>query len=76
VRIAEPARRHGVNDDDVLHAVRSAIRRVVMDDDLTMLIGPAVDGALLELGVLDLDGDDPVVIHAMSLRPKFYRFLR
>jgi len=76
VRIAEPARRHGVNDDDVLHAVRSAIRRVVMDEDLTMLIGPAVDGALLELGILDLDGDDPVVIHAMSLRPKFYRFLR
>jgi len=47
-----------------------------MDEDLTMLIGPAVDGALLELGILDLDGDDPVVIHAMSLRPKFYRFLR
>lgn len=46
-----------------------------MDGDLTMLIGPASDGALLEIGVLDLDGDDPVVIHAMALRPKFYRFL-
>lgn len=44
--------------------------RIVMDEDLTMLIGPAVDGRLLEVGVLDLDGDDPVVIHAMSLRPK------
>lgn len=40
-----------------------------------MLIGPAVDGRLLEVGVLDLDGDDPVVIHAMRLRPKFERFL-
>ena len=40
-----------------------------------MLIGPARDGALLEIGVLDLEGDDPVVIHAMPLRQKFYRFL-
>ena len=40
-----------------------------MDDDLTMLIGPAADGALLEIGVLDLEGEDPVVVHAMGLRP-------
>jgi hypothetical protein len=37
--------------------------------------GPASDGALLEIGVLDIDGDDPVVIHADTLRPKFYKFL-
>jgi hypothetical protein len=75
MRIAEPARKHGVSDNDALHAVRTAIRKVMMDEDLTMLIGPAMDGALLEIGVLDLDGDDPVVVHAMPLRPKFYRFL-
>lgn len=46
-----------------------------MDEDLTMLIGPASDGALLEIGVLDVEGDDPVIIHAMLLRPKFYRIL-
>lgn len=46
-----------------------------MVDDLTMLIGPATDGSLLEIGVLDIDGDGPVVIHAMALRRKFYRFL-
>ncbi len=40
-----------------------------------MLIGPASDGALLEIGVLEIDGDDPVIIHAMALRTKFYRFL-
>jgi hypothetical protein len=75
MRIGEPARRHGVTDTDITHATRTAIRRVRMDDDLTMLIGPATDGALLEIGVLDLDGWDPVVIHAMPLRPKFYRLL-
>lgn len=47
-----------------------------MDEDLTMLIGPAADGTLLEVGVLDLDGDDPVAIHAMRLRARFHRFLK
>jgi hypothetical protein len=53
-----------VGDADIWHAVRTAIRKIDMDDDLTMLIGPARDGAPLEIGVLDLNGEDPVVIHA------------
>lgn len=76
MRIGKPARKHGVADADIWHAARTAVRRVMMDEDLTMLIGPASDGALLEVGVLDLEGDDPVIIHAMPLRPKFYRILR
>ncbi len=75
MRIGGPARNHGVTDDDLQHAVRNAVRRITMGEDLTMMIGPATDGSLLEIGVLDLDGDDPVAIHAMTLRPKFYRFL-
>ena len=51
MRIGEPARRHGVPDKDIAHATRTAIRKVEMDEDLTMLIGPATDGALLEIGV-------------------------
>ncbi len=57
VRIGEPARKHGVGDTDIWHAVRNAIRKIDMDDDLTMLIGPARDGAPLEIGVLDLNGE-------------------
>ncbi len=75
MRIGEPARKHGVSDADIWHAVRNAMRWVEVDDDLTMLIGPAADGALLEIGVLDISGEDPVIIHAMALRSKFYRFL-
>lgn len=75
MRIGEPARKHGVADTDIWHAVRNAMRRITMDDDLVMLIGPACDGAPLEIGVLDFDGSDPVVIHAQQLRPKFHRFL-
>ncbi len=65
----------GIRDADIRHAVRNAMRWVDVDDNLTMLIGPAADGALLEIGVLEIVGEDPVVIHAMRLRPKFYRFL-
>jgi hypothetical protein len=47
-----------------------------MDDDLAMLIGPARDGTPLEIGIPDLNGEDPVVIHAMRLRPEFYPLIR
>jgi hypothetical protein len=52
-----------------------AMRLVSVDDDLVMLIGPRSDGALLEIGVLDIDGSGPIVIHAQPLRPKFHEFL-
>lgn len=53
MRLGKPALRHDVAEPDVLHAVRNAMRRIVMDEDLTKLIGPALDGRLLEVGVLD-----------------------
>ncbi len=62
-------------DDDIWHALRNATRKIDMDEDLTMLIGPAQDGTPLEIGVLDTSGDDPVIIHAMRLRPRFYPFI-
>jgi hypothetical protein len=70
VRIGEPARKHGISDEDIEHAVRNSIRQRVAGE-FAMLIGPATDGTLLEVGILDLEGDDPVVIHAMPARPRF-----
>ena len=75
MRIGEPARKHGIADADIEHAARYALRRVALDEDLTMLLGPGRDGRLLEVGVLDLHGEDPAAIHAMPLRAKFARFL-
>jgi hypothetical protein len=69
MRIGEPARKHRVPDEDIWHALRNAIRQR-HEDEFTMLIGSARDGSLLEVGILDAEGDDPVVIHAMPLRPK------
>lgn len=42
--------------------------------DRVLLIGAGHDGTLLEVVVLGPD-TDPVLIHAMKLRPKFYAYL-
>lgn len=44
MRIGGPARKHGVLDADIWHGLRNATHKIDMDDDLTMLIGPARDG--------------------------------
>jgi hypothetical protein len=75
MRISEPARKHGISDEDVWHAIRNMMRTVSETDDLIMVIGPARSGMPLEIGILGPDSDDPVVLHAMWLRPKFQRFL-
>ena len=71
-RIADSARRHGVADEDMLHAVRNAVATEDLDDGLTMFIGPARDATVLEVGVVDGE-DGPVIVHAMAARPKYLR---
>jgi N-acetylmuramic acid 6-phosphate (MurNAc-6-P) etherase len=73
VEIADNARKRGVADEDIEHAVRNAIR-VVSQGDRDLYIGADRTGRLLEVVVLDDDGQ-PVAIHAMALRPKFYEHL-
>jgi hypothetical protein len=73
--IADSARKHGVVDDDMRHAVAQSMRVVRQGStDRVLVIGPDRVGALLEVVVLDPD-TEPVIIHAMALRAKFYRFL-
>jgi hypothetical protein len=73
--VADSARQHGVSDDDMHHAVALAVRVVRQGSaDRVLVIGPDRVGALLEIVVLDPD-TEPVIIHVMPLRAKFYRFL-
>lgn len=74
MRIGEPARKHGIAEEDIWHAVRNAIARADDEDDFLMLIGPAQDGTLLEIGIVGPASDDPVIIHAMPLRRKYHGF--
>ena len=72
--IADSARRHGVADADIRAAVSVPLRLVHQGADRVLVIGADSTGRLLEVVVLD-PNDEPVAIHAMSLRPKFYRYL-
>jgi hypothetical protein len=80
--IRASARKHGISDDDMLHAIRNAIRFLEMDD-LVMAIGPARDGTLLEIGIVRVapaGGTMAIgpahersvrIVHAMRARPRF-----
>jgi len=70
VEIAQSARRHGVADQEIRAAVSVPLRVVRQGGDRVLVIGADSAGRLLEVVVLD-----PVAIHAMPLRPKFYRYL-
>jgi hypothetical protein len=76
VEIADSARKHGIDDEDIQHAIRHPLR-VVPGTGRDLVIGADRSGRLLEVVVLDDDpNDEPVVIHAMPLRAKFHRYLR
>ena len=67
--IAASARRHGVDDQDILHAARLPIRSRPQDAGFVMLIGPRRDGQPLEIGVVVRE-DRITIVHAMLARPK------
>lgn len=69
--ILASARRHGIADDDMLHAYGHPIR-VFETQGLLMLIGADRAGRLLEIGVASAEGID-FIVHAMPARPRFLR---
>ncbi|WP_134324746.1 hypothetical protein [Cumulibacter soli] len=78
MEIRTSARKHNVADADILHAWTNAIRYVEYEyngEDRLLIIGPAADGALLELVAVPVDAPARI-IHADNLRPKFYNYLR
>lgn len=76
MEIADSARKHGILDEDMNHAVRNPVR-LIGGGGRTLVIGTDRAGRLLEVVVLDDDPDEEsVIIHAMPLRPKFLPYLR
>lgn len=76
MQIMESARKHGVSDDAMLHAVSNAIRVIEQEyhgEIRQLVIGADHTGRLLEIVVVT---DEPArIIHADVLRPKFYDYL-
>ncbi len=79
VEIHRSARKHGVDDDTILHALDHAITVIDLDAESdppkVLAIGPDSAGNLLEIIWLELVDDVNLVIHAMPLRPSFYDLL-
>jgi len=71
VEIAEAARKHGIADSDI--RARGSQTRFACSTTriVTSTSEPDRAGRLLEVVVLD-DGGQPVAIHAMVLRRRFY----
>ncbi len=69
MEIHRKARRHRVADEDIEHAYEHALAWAEFSDDLPLylVVGPDYAGILLELVVMEAQGDE-LVIHAMALR--------
>lgn len=78
MEVSDSARKHGVEDADIMHAWENAMRYVEYDyngEDRLLVIGADRHGRLLEL--VAIPSEAPVrIIHADQLRPKFYDYLR
>lgn len=69
--IEASARKHGVPDEDMLHAYRHHWRAFATNDtEVTMYVGPRRDGSPIEVAVVT-DEDGEAIIHAMPARAKF-----
>jgi len=68
VEIYQSARKHGVRDEDIDHAVEHHLVAAEEDDGKVLYLGPDRAGNLLEvISVARLDGSE-IVIHAMRMR--------
>jgi len=71
VDIEASARKHGVPDEDMLHAIRQHWRAFETGDPaVTMFIGPSRTVEPLKVGVV-IDDDGAAIIHAIKARAKF-----
>jgi hypothetical protein len=77
VEIHNSARKHGVADADILHAIdhAQAIEDIGEDPDRWLLLGPDRAANLLEVVVLSVTEGRQLVIHAMPMRALYRRLL-
>jgi hypothetical protein len=78
VEIHESARRHGVADQDILHAIDHAlaIEDAGEDPDRWLIIGSDTAANLLEVVVLITAEGNQIAIHSMPMRDKYARLLK
>jgi hypothetical protein len=75
VEFHQSAIKHGIREDDIIHAVTHALVVADMGDDespmRTLVVGTDTAGNLLEVIVLCFDDGREMAIHAMPMRDKY-----
>ena len=78
MEIRASARKHGITDAQIRHALDHAMRLVEYEyegEERLLVIGDDGHGTLLELVLVPV-GDPARVIHADRLRPSLFDYLR
>lgn len=76
VDIYRSARKHGVADADILHAVDHALGAAEQDDGKVLYLGADRAGNMLEVIAIERDDGTEIVIHAMRMRRLYEPLLR
>jgi hypothetical protein len=68
VEIYDSARKHGVSDADIEHAISHAVVVAEDEEGKVLYLGPDRAGNLRELVAVQREGEEELVIHAMTMR--------
>ena len=75
MEIFRSARKHGVADDDIRHAVAHALAAADDGEGKCLYLGPDRAGNLLEVVTVVRDDSTEIVIHAMAMRRAYQSLL-
>lgn len=70
--IAQSALKHGLAEDEILHAYRNPVRVWDLGDGFTLMIGANAAAIILEVGYVH-GSTAVVIVHAMAARERFLR---
>lgn len=71
--IWQSARKHGVSDESIRHALRNYTDYTLQGDGMTMVIGPDYDGTPIEVGIITRNGQSAIAHAIRPARPKYLR---
>jgi len=78
VIILDSARKHGISDEDILHALTHSIERIIIEGEENKYLYLGFNSALnqLELITVEMVEDKIIVIHAMKARKSTIKWIQ
>ena len=78
VIILDSARKHGISDEDIIHALTHAIERISIDGEPNKYLYLGFNAAMhqLELITVEMIGERVIVIHAMKARKSTLKWIK